>query len=235
MTNEQCMELLSAAYARVWAIRARASGNIGSDHGLAEVAAAACADIAAVKAYLALLPLQPFNLWDHVQMPPESDDDIPADVREELTRCASHNGRISYFYLCHVWRRGRRVGRESVIGICPECGPADSCDEDGCCRGCGHDIQGIDAVSPAGACCERLVVRGGALVFCDLVVGHIGSHEGPHGADRWWFDESGHGTLRALHPTTGNPLPPNPQRFVEPQNPPAVVDLMDALRRALPK
>lgn len=40
-------------------------------------------------------------------MAPERDDDIPEDVRRGLMRCATHNGRISYWFLCDVYRRGR--------------------------------------------------------------------------------------------------------------------------------
>lgn len=40
----------------------------------------------------------------------ETDEDIPVDVRQELMRCASENGRISYWYLCDLWRRGHDHG-----------------------------------------------------------------------------------------------------------------------------
>lgn len=39
--------------------------------------------------------------------PPADDSDIPDVVRVELMRCATSNGRISYYYLCDVFRRGR--------------------------------------------------------------------------------------------------------------------------------
>lgn len=47
---------------------------------------------------------------------PESADDIPAAIRAEVMRAATENGRISYWYLCGLWRRGRRFGRYSVHG-----------------------------------------------------------------------------------------------------------------------
>lgn len=34
------------------------------------------------------------------------DSDIPHEVREELRACATENGKISYYYLCDLWRRG---------------------------------------------------------------------------------------------------------------------------------
>jgi hypothetical protein len=46
----------------------------------------------------------------------ERDDDIPDDVRRELLRCAVSNGRISYYYLCDVWRRGKDEGYTSGYG-----------------------------------------------------------------------------------------------------------------------
>ena len=42
--------------------------------------------------------------------PMVKDDDIPLDVRRELMACAVGNGRISYGWLCDVFRKGRRVG-----------------------------------------------------------------------------------------------------------------------------
>jgi hypothetical protein len=41
----------------------------------------------------------------------EQDADIPVETRRELMHCATQNGRISYWYLCDLWRRGRRAGR----------------------------------------------------------------------------------------------------------------------------
>lgn len=38
------------------------------------------------------------------------DSDIPIETRRELMHCATSNGRISYHYLCDVWRRGCRAG-----------------------------------------------------------------------------------------------------------------------------
>lgn len=32
--------------------------------------------------------------------------DIPEVVRRELLECARHNGRISYYYLCAIYRKG---------------------------------------------------------------------------------------------------------------------------------
>ena len=42
--------------------------------------------------------------------PPELDMDIPPETRRELMQCATSNGRIPYWYLCDIWRRGRRSG-----------------------------------------------------------------------------------------------------------------------------
>jgi hypothetical protein len=66
-------------------------------------------------------------LWGSgLALPPEEDDDLPADVRRELHECARHNGRISYWYLCHLWRRGRRVGRDAApSGETPPPAPSD--------------------------------------------------------------------------------------------------------------
>lgn len=86
-------------------------------------------------------------------------------------------------------------------------------------RSAGESLLGFAGRRAEGACCERLVVRGGPVVFCDLIAGHLSGHEGPHSDDRWWFDESGHGILRTHHPTTNRPLAPNPERF----NPPGHV------------
>lgn len=72
----------------------------------------------------------------------------------------------------------------------------------------------LERAAEAGQPCgEVLKPRGYQAVTCDLVTGHLGSHEGPSGKDRWWFDETGHGILRTHHPTTNKPLAPNPQRF----------------------
>jgi hypothetical protein len=40
----------------------------------------------------------------------QRDDDIPVETRRELMQCATSNGRISYWYLCDIWRRGKRAG-----------------------------------------------------------------------------------------------------------------------------
>ena len=44
-------------------------------------------------------------------MTPERDDDIPVETRRELMQCAVGNGRISYYYLCDVFRRGRESAK----------------------------------------------------------------------------------------------------------------------------
>lgn len=38
------------------------------------------------------------------------DSDLPPEVREELRACATENGKISYYYLCDLWRRGVAAG-----------------------------------------------------------------------------------------------------------------------------
>lgn len=38
---------------------------------------------------------------------PATDTDVPIETRRELMECAVQNGRISYYYLCDVFRRGR--------------------------------------------------------------------------------------------------------------------------------
>lgn len=43
--------------------------------------------------------------------PDERDDDIPVETRRELMQCATSNGRISYWYLCDIWRRGMLAER----------------------------------------------------------------------------------------------------------------------------
>ena len=43
--------------------------------------------------------------------PNDRDDDIPIETRRELMQCAVSNGRISYYYLCDIWRRGRLAGK----------------------------------------------------------------------------------------------------------------------------
>jgi hypothetical protein len=40
----------------------------------------------------------------------DHDYDIPIETRREFMQCATNNGRISYDYLCDIWRRGKRVG-----------------------------------------------------------------------------------------------------------------------------
>jgi hypothetical protein len=47
----------------------------------------------------------------------EQDDDIPIETRRELMQCAVSNGRISYWYLCDLWRRGRRAGVSQVRSL----------------------------------------------------------------------------------------------------------------------
>jgi hypothetical protein len=43
-------------------------------------------------------------------MPVERDDDIPVETKRELMHAATNTG-ISYWYLCDVFRRGRRAGQ----------------------------------------------------------------------------------------------------------------------------
>jgi hypothetical protein len=40
------------------------------------------------------------------RLPEETDADIPPDVRRGLMRCATANGRISYWFLCDIYRQG---------------------------------------------------------------------------------------------------------------------------------
>lgn len=51
----------------------------------------------------------------HVLGPDARDDDIPIETRRELMHCATQNGRISYWYLCDIWRRGKRAGKRAQI------------------------------------------------------------------------------------------------------------------------
>ena len=68
--------------------------------------------------------------------------DIPADVQAILMQCATSNGRISYDYLCDVWRRGRaslapllqRAVDVLTQGACYTCGAEPGCNID--CPGC---------------------------------------------------------------------------------------------------
>jgi hypothetical protein len=71
-----------------------------------------------------------------------SDDDIPIETRRELMHCATRNGTISYYYLCDIFRRGRRAGRATApVG-----------DRDGFAKRTdyenGTDIYGDDAAAP---------------------------------------------------------------------------------------
>jgi hypothetical protein len=43
------------------------------------------------------------------------DSDIPPEVRQELRACADENGKISYYYLCDLWRRGYAAGQPPSI------------------------------------------------------------------------------------------------------------------------
>ena len=60
----------------------------------------------------------------------QRDDDIPIETRRELMHCATQNGRISYYYLCDIFRRGRNAGcsfSASPVPLqraidCPLCG-----------------------------------------------------------------------------------------------------------------
>ena len=67
----------------------------------------------------------------HVLGPNHRDDDIPEETRRELMQCATSNGRISYWYLCDLWRRGKRAGVEATkgpFGYCAVCyHPLDLC------------------------------------------------------------------------------------------------------------
>lgn len=47
-------------------------------------------------------------------LPPERDEDIPSEVKQELMRCAVSLGHISYYYLCDVWRRGKIAGESNT-------------------------------------------------------------------------------------------------------------------------
>jgi hypothetical protein len=40
----------------------------------------------------------------------KEDGDIPVETRRALLECAASNGRISYYYLLYVWRRGWSAG-----------------------------------------------------------------------------------------------------------------------------
>lgn len=48
------------------------------------------------------------------QLELEDDSDIPPDVRRALMDCAVHNQRISYYYLCGVYRLGREQAEARV-------------------------------------------------------------------------------------------------------------------------
>jgi hypothetical protein len=72
----------------------------------------------------------------------DSDDDIPIETRRELMHCATRNSTISYYYLCDIFRRGRRAGRATApVG-----------DRDGFAKRTdyenGTDIYGDDAAAP---------------------------------------------------------------------------------------
>ena len=43
-------------------------------------------------------------------VPPLGDDDLPLALRQELMECAVSNGRINYWWLCNLFRRGRQEG-----------------------------------------------------------------------------------------------------------------------------
>lgn len=86
---------------------ARAAACIGTKHPLVVALRARVQSLeverAAVGAGRSLEDWQPI----------ERDDDIPVETRRELMQCATSNGRISYYYLCDVWRRGKRAGSEA--------------------------------------------------------------------------------------------------------------------------
>lgn len=47
----------------------------------------------------------------NAQMTTERDDDLPMEIRRLLMDCAVANGRISYYWLCDLYRRGVNDGR----------------------------------------------------------------------------------------------------------------------------
>ena len=49
----------------------------------------------------------------HECLPIVQDDDIPLRVRREMMACAVHNGRISYAWLCDLYRKGRADGHRA--------------------------------------------------------------------------------------------------------------------------
>lgn len=44
------------------------------------------------------------------------DADIPPEIRQELMAAAVASGRISYYWLCDLFRRGRAEGASVVVG-----------------------------------------------------------------------------------------------------------------------
>jgi hypothetical protein len=46
---------------------------------------------------------------------PNYDHDLPSDVRAELMSCAVSNGRINYYWLCELWRKGHRAGEADTV------------------------------------------------------------------------------------------------------------------------
>lgn len=60
---------------------------------------------------------------DQKSAPPVQDDsDIPIETRRELMQCATANGSISYYYLCDLFRRGRRSAIRELEPILVQAG-----------------------------------------------------------------------------------------------------------------
>lgn len=53
---------------------------------------------------------------------------------------------------CDVCKGTGLAAPAPAVGECPDCGPVNGCDEDGCCKACGHDVEFYDdALFIAGA------------------------------------------------------------------------------------
>ncbi len=78
------------------------------------------------------------------RVPMERDDDLPADVRRKIMRAAIGNGRISYWYLCDLWRQGRREGRQ-LATACNVFEPPDEWPAALVCKTCGISKDGHQA------------------------------------------------------------------------------------------
>jgi hypothetical protein len=55
------------------------------------------------------------------RLPEETDADIPHDVRRGLMRCATANGRISYWFLCDIYRQGVAQTRQQHAAELEHC------------------------------------------------------------------------------------------------------------------